>query len=177
MLNQSAQPLTGEQQMDLPQAIQKQLDRLDEERNQVLALLDIARMAHAVADVFPDMGFSVSIAKWHFKPFVTMMVDVVKFDDLIPVLRDLASRGWHTDKGQPFSDYLELERRTYNLLGPGESAEVVDTVSGERKYNEWYEHKLRIMAFPRKDGALCKRVRVGTKEEPVFKFVCEGDAA
>lgn len=159
--------------MDQPKAIADELQTLDDRRAQVLSLSDVAALAEQVAAVFPQFEFRVSITKWTCDPpFVCMMCDVIRFDDLIPVFRDLATRGWHTDKTEPFSDYHEIDRRTYNLLQPGEDM-AVDTVSGASVRRQYFAHRLRLMVFPRKDGAVCRKVEVGKKEVPVYEFVCE----
>lgn len=92
----------------------------------------------------------VTVITWVLeKPFIAIQLYVAKFDDVVPVIRDLAKLGYHTNKESPYEDFHEIERRTYNL-GP-----------------------IRVMAFLRHEGATCRRVQVGVKEEPVYEFVCD----
>jgi hypothetical protein len=145
-----------ERMADIPPSIERKLEALDKERAEVLALVDVAQMAHAIADLFPDLLPNVALIKWVVDPlFVSLWLHVGKFDEALPVMRDLASRGWHTDKANPYEDYHELDRRTYNLRRSDEGA-----------------CRLRVMVFLKSD-AVCKRVQVGTKVEPVYEFVCE----
>jgi len=161
----------------VPPAIQAKFDELDALRIKAELLSDVARMAHAVADLFPQFEPKVSVTQWACRePFIAIMVYVKSFDELIPLFRDLASRGWHTDKDKPPEDYHEIERRTYALICSGENTSTINPATGERTHNEWYAYRLRVMAFPTKDGAICKRVQVGTKTEPVYEWKCEETA-
>ena len=102
---------------------------------------DVVAEAHGITDR--------SIIKWVCeKPFVCLKMDVKSFDEALPVLRDLAKLGYRTNKDEPFQDYHEIQRRTYNL-GP-----------------------IRLMLFLREEGT-CRRVQVGVKEEPIYEFVCD----
>jgi hypothetical protein len=157
-------------------AITKELERLDKQRVEALALDSVAEIAHAVAAIFPNLKFDVGITRWTADPpFVNLCAhQVAAFNELLPVFRELAQRGWHTDKCQPFDDYHELDRRTYNLCEPGEFPETKDPVTGALCPPFWRsKHRLRLMAFLVADGAKCRKVQTGTKQEPVYEFVCE----
>lgn len=157
----------------IPKAIQVDLDALDKRKAETLKLADVAAVGHAVADVFPALGIEVSIVRWTGEPpFVFLRLDVASFEELLPIFRDLASRGWHTNKKEPFSDYHELDRRTYNLAQDGETV-CIDPVTGAKTDIQFFYARLRLMVFVRKENAKCHKVQTGTKTEPVYEWVCD----
>lgn len=157
-------------------SIDEELSRLNKAREQAVALTPVAEVAHEVAALFPSLSFSVSITQWTAEPpFINLCThSAAGFGDILPVFRELATRGWHTDKSQPFDDCHELDRRTYHLCESGEFPETRDPVTGEICRPSWRnKHRLRLMCFLPSDGAKCHKVQVGTKQEPVYEFVCE----
>lgn len=160
-----------------PKSIEQELENLEAAKRDVLALSDVATVAHEVADLFSEMNIVVSIVKRTAqKPFINLRpADVDSFKDALPVLRELAKRGWHTHKACPFTDCHELDRREYNLCEKGEFPEVIDPVTGEvAQKDDWnFQYRLRLMLFLAKDATNCRKVQVGTKQEPVYEFVCE----
>lgn len=160
--------------MENPKAIQEELEMLDKMRAEAIELADLARMAHAVSNVFKDrIDIAVSVARWIASPpFINMRVNVRSFKDVLPILTHLASRGWHTDKNNPYVDYPEIDRRTFNFV-KGTPPTIIDPASSKVVTEHKGDHRLRLMCFIAKEGATCRKVKVGVKEEPVYEFVCD----
>lgn len=75
--------------------------------------------------------------------------DALRLTDLTEPLRWLAQRlGAYT-----IDDYPELQRRAYVFANDG--------------------RPVRFQVFLHKDGALCKFVKTGVKEEPVYTLMCD----
>jgi len=150
-----------------PPCITVELQHLGDMKAEVLTLEDVATLAHAVQSAFSHLSLDVRIIRWTAEPpFVAIQQrDVKTFRDAIPLLSDLASRGWHTDKQNAYTDYVEVNRRTYNLQTEAEAKANAD------KENHWRKYRLRLMVFLAREGATCRKVQKGT--EPVYEFVCE----
>lgn len=148
-------------------AIADELARLEAMRAETMKLLTVAEVADEVAKTLPEMDLNVSVTRWQFRPpFINLRSkDVDSFKDVVPVLRELAARGWHTDKDKPFSDYHELGRRTYHLIQKDSPV--------NRHWDGESDCLLRLMVFLKSEGATCRKVQVGTKEEPVYEFQCD----
>ena len=153
--------MTTEIDPRVPPCIQKELEKLDKQRTEAFSLCAVADQAHAIASRFPEMNIEVSVVRWTARdPFVCLRMDIGGFDELLPLFRAMATNGLHTDKEHPYDDCLDVDRRTYNF-GDAHKTFGMDN------------HRLRVMAFIRKENAKCQKIQVGTKEEPVYKWVCE----
>ena len=143
--------------------LEAERERLNKEIDDLAELESAAAAAEAVQSLVAEANLSV--IRWLASPpFVCINLYGVKnWKDSVPVLQNLASMGWHTDKDNVYSDYAEIDRRTYNLIGPGESK------TGEVLFRVY---RLRLMLFLANEGATCRKVQVGTKEEPVYEYQC-----
>jgi len=98
---------------------------------------------------FPDLQIHTSCGLQHgqVQGALIHLNDLIDMAQALPVAKWLTQRGFHT-KG--FEDYPELRRRTYD-------------------YGD-----IKLMCFLKYDeGAKCQWVKVGVKEEPVYKLMCE----
>lgn len=86
---------------------------------------------------------------------VDIMVVCQKLDEVIPLLRELAKEGLHTDKDDTHTDTSLFE------------------VFAIREYNLGRQCKLTAFLNTEKSGPGCRMVQTGVKEVPEYEIVCD----
>lgn len=132
-----------------PPAIARHLRKLQERQKAAMGLIQAAEVSHALAEKHGCMSVEVSDVG---KSKIRINVSADTFDEVLPLLRDFAINGWHTNKDDPYWDCHESNLRAYNLF---------DQAGTE------------IEVWVRLTGSGCKRVKVGEEVKPVYEFRCE----
>ncbi len=105
-----------------------------------------------------DVNASVSVTGRDNCPKIFIMFMCRTLDEVVPLLRELAKEGLHTDKSKTHEDR--------NLLD----------VIAMREYNLGPQVKLAAIIFDEKDGdgPSCRMEQVSVKEVPVYEMKCDG---
>lgn len=134
----------------LPRSVQAALERLDSWKDDVMRDANNAAILEEVAAALAeDMHAYVDALTG---PKLTIYVRHLR--DVVPVLRELAQRGMHTQKDKPYEDSNYDGTREYTLV-----SKSCDMIA-----------KLIVGLH---EGAACKRVQVGVIERPVYELQCE----
>ena len=136
----------------IPKCIQKELEKLDGLRQQLLDYTSLAAIADAVLAEHRCSHqdyVTVEYARDKLQRIVAML-HVKHWNEVVPVLRAFAAKGFHqTSKPR---DYFACHARGW-ILG-----------------------QIEVCAFiPWDDSGQCRRVQTGTKEEPVYEWQCDNN--
>lgn len=137
----------------LPEAIQKELDRLETYRQQVIQLEPILLAAQRVA-ASTDLRPNIRILE-RGAPYINMEVWVDTFKQTVPLLREFAKDGLHLSEHPRHIDCPETNTRMYFLCMEGET---------------YHTSHLRLDAALTGNGT-CYRRQCGT--QPVYEIVCD----
>lgn len=138
--------------------IQKEVNDLQERIDRIKGWNDTAMIAQKVVDdLDPELKPVLSIGH-DFSSLQGVLIHIYPKDmkQVAPVLKVLADCGFHQMPNSKPSDYAEIKRRTWQLVG--------DDKAGA---------KIHLSAFFYTDGSKCKFVKVGEETKPVMKLVCE----
>lgn len=144
---------------DYHPAVETQLQSIEETRQRVLASNeDVCAIAAAIDGLTvgpraPEINVYFGVGTHN--SIVLTCWDVDNLADLTPLFRRLRKAGWKASEPR---DEPETRRRAYTLTLVG-----TDRTARLQVFTSW------------SDGAQCRWVQKGVKEEPVYELVCGED--
>lgn len=138
-----------------PRCVTEALTKIDDQRKMVLSMVDDVRFAESLIEKFKELP---GTANWHidlscFFDEVGVHVTIDDFRELVHVRR------WLRQQGFPPPDILELGQSRQTLWRYFRKGHRSFELAAHASYAE---------------NAVCKYVKVGTKEEPVYELQCDG---
>lgn len=136
---------------EYPKDIQRQLWIFDRQKDHVIGLIPVYKFAKSAQKEFNsrygDKNISVFVNDDDIAMFISQITDIKQ---ITPLLRYCAKEGYH----QTTKKYITQSNKT------------ISYTLGTLRIVVWLSNG---------EGASCKFVKVGMKEEPVFELQCNGD--
>lgn len=142
----------------IPKCIIKELDSLKKQTDRVNSVVPLVKFGETLIDKFKDTpgtsDWRVSVGfEYGTLQGVTVHVTALDINTLIAVRKFIRTQGFPLPEEE---EYPEIHRKSWEYQREGEE---VFRLSFHTSYDE---------------GAVCKYVKVGTKQEDVFELQCNG---
>lgn len=131
-----------------PDFYHQALEELEKRKREVQSSLDDCIIAQQAKDSFPKIVITCTMHPLEFDYNGPMLLCQLKnMEDVKQIIRFLAEKGYHQTKPPQDNPLLHMRR--------------------------WFFGRMLIMGMFFGDGASCRYIQTGVKEEPVYELHCD----